>query len=513
MYDEEFSTSHPVFQWIFRVSRNWGGIIELIPAMREQLHSTGSLRDSSPVSRSVSRVGPPPGPEDVSINYSATFRQLFCVAAHDIAKSLDTRLQDLGSLYEDVLTTGTLLKKTPLKDTHTTKNVMAADATTKAGDAEAGFANPIASGKGQLLVVTRKVGTEESNRLQNSGYLFAHLDQVSDPLARSMQVSRDDLYRLVSRLRNFCAREPFFPTQGAYLASFLLQPSPVMKGLEVIVPRDTPDRLPMVKLSSDEMDYDQLKLLSYFNGLTLDDCMVRIDQLLGASSTDDMWLEKFRDRIHELLKKANEPTLRRATFSSQQLDITHGITGQNEPSHATVFAFCGIKDVYSQALQNRDMRYIPLSFFQCLQRTYPGCPDHAIFAQRNHREFSTLFSSLEPKSPTLSSWSEKKWPNIFTFMKSGSTSEVTLSPDSSSEKGLVKIRKCASTDSSQNTSGHLFGGIMVSQNITINEDRQRGSEMELSDLGIRSEATVADKEQQTMADKLISITTSLHGRR
>jgi hypothetical protein len=438
---------------------------------------------------------------------------MFCVAAHDIAKSLDTRLQELGSLYEDVLITGTLLNKTPLKDTHTTKNITAADAATTTGDVETGFTKQATFGKGQLLVLTRKVGIEESNRLQNSGYLFAHLDQISDPLAQSMQVSREDLYHLVSRLQKFCARESFVPTHGAYLATFLLQPSPVMKGLDVIVPRDTPDRLPMVKISSDTMDHTQLKLLSCFDGLTLDDCMTRIDQLFGTSSTDDMWLEKFRYRIHELLKKVNEPALRRATFSSQQLDITHGITGQNEPSHATVFAFCGIKEVYNQTLQSKDMRFIPLSFFKCLQRTYPGCPDHAIFAQRNHREFSTLFSSLEPESPTLSSWSEKKWPTMFTFMKSGSASEVTLSPDTSSEKGLVKIKKCASTDSSQNASGHPFGGIMVSQNITINEDKQDGMEMELSDLGVRSEASVADKEQQTMADKLMSITTSLHGRR
>jgi hypothetical protein len=285
-----------------------------------------------------------------------------------------------------------------------------------------------------------------------------------------------------------------------------------MKGLDVIVPRDTPDRLPMVKLSSDEMDRSQLKLLAHFDGLTLNNCMARIDQLLGVSSTDDMWLEKFRYRIHELLKKVNEPTLHRATFSSQQLEITHGITGREEVSHATVFAFCGIKEVYNQTLQGKDMRYVPLSFFQCFQRTYPGCPDHAIFAQKNHREFSTLFSSLEPEASTVSSRSENRWPTIFPFMKSSSTCNVTLRSDSGySEKGFIKIRKCPSTDTSQSVSGHPFGGIMVSKDITINADKPRGFQMEMSDLGLRTEATVADEEQLTMADKLMSITSSLHG--
>jgi hypothetical protein len=480
--------------------------------MREHLHSTGNLRDLSPAIRNASREGTQSESEDISNSYSATFRQLFCVAAHDIAKSLNTRLQDLGSLYEDVLTTGTLLNKTHWSQSHAPKNIVVADMAATTDDIEVAFANPITFGKGQLLVLTRKVGTEECIRLQNAGYLFAHLDQISDPLARSMQVSRDDLHRLVTNLQSFCARESFVPTQGTYLASFLLQPSPVMKGLDVIVPQDTPDRLPMVKLSSDEMNRSQMKLLSYFDGLTLDDCLVRIDQLLGASPTDDMWLEKFRYRIHELLKKVSEPTLRRATFSSQQLDITHGVTGRKETSHATMFAFCGIKEVYNQTLQGKDMRYVPLSFFQCFQRTYPGCPDHAIFAQKNHREFSTLFSSLEPEAPTVSSRSERRWPTILPFMKSHSTCDVTLRSDSScSEKDLVKIKNCTSSETSQAASAHPFGGIMVSKDITINADKPRGVQMEMTDLGLRSEATVADEEQQTMTDKLMSITSSLHG--
>lgn len=507
-FDEEFSTSHPVFQWIFRVSRHWGGIVDLIPAMRQHLHVTGNLQ-SYPIMRSSSRPESSPGPEDISTTHSSTFRQLFCVAAHDIARSLDTRLQDIGSLYEDVLTTGTLLNKTFCKDFNGSKNMTATDVAQSPREMESGMANPIMFGKGQLLVLTRKVPTEESNRLQNAGYRFAHLDQVNDPLARSMQVSRDDLYRLVGRLQSFCDREPWVPKEGIYLAAFILQPSPIMKGLDVIVPKTMPDHLPMVKLASDKLDQKQLKLLSCFDGLSLDDCIARIDQL-GTSTDDAVWLDKFRYRINELLKKVNEPTLHRATFSCQQLDITHGINGQNETSLATVFAFCGIKEVYNQSIQNKDMQYVPLSFFQCYQRTYPGCPDHAIFAQRNHKEFSTLFSSTESDLPAPSTRSARKWPKPWTFIKtSSSESEDSLNPDSSSEKGLVKVRHGTSTDSSNNVS-HPFA-IMVSQEITIQDDKGV-CQVEMGDLGIRSEASVADKERQTMADKLMSLTTNFHGR-
>ncbi|KAF2117752.1 hypothetical protein BDV96DRAFT_644093 [Lophiotrema nucula] len=499
-FDEDFNTSHPVFQWIFRVSRHWNGIVDLIPAMREHLQSTGYLQTHSPVIGSGSRSSM--GSDD-NTSYSATFRELFCVTAQEIARSLDTRLQDLGTLYEDVLTTGTLLSRMLWGNNAGAKTIVASDVAHS--DLESGIANPILFGKGQLLVMTRKVGTDEANRLQNKGYRFASLDQVGEMLARSLQISREDLNLMVARLQLFCERRPWTPSRGTYLAAFILQPSPVMKGLDVIVPRLTPDRLPMVKLASDELNDEQLRTLKLCEGRTLEECLTRIRQ--GAGTGDDVWLEKFRNKIHELMREVPESALRKATFSARPLSATHGFSGQNDVSEATVFAFCGIKDVYNQTLQSRTLRHVPLSLFQCYQRIYPGCPDHAILAQKNHKEFGSLLSSTIESSPSSPRSPKKWWP----FVRQASVSESSINPDSSSEKGLFGISHYTSADSTNNTSAHPFGGIMVSQEVVINNDNQKmSSQMELSDLGVRSEAGVADQEQQTLADKLVSITTAMH---
>jgi hypothetical protein len=421
---------------------------------------------------------------------------------------MDTRIQDLGCLYEDVLTTGTLLNRTFWRDTHGHKNILAADVATTSGDIEAGIASPVLFGKGQLLVLTRKVGTEEANRLQNNGYRFASMDQIGDPLSRSMQIPRDDLNLLIARLQLYCQREAFIPTEGTYLASFLLQPSPTMKGLDVIVPRATPDRLPMVRLSSEELKPSQRKLLTQFNGLTLEECVNRIKQRANAESEEDMWLEKFRGRVLELLREVPEPCLQQAVFSSQPLSATHGniITGQIDGRNATIFAFCGIKEVNNQTLQSRALRCVPLGFFKTQQRVYPGCPDHGIFAHKNHKEFSTLLQPavLEQPSHSRSRSRWGKWPIASRTM---SVSEQTLNPDSSSEKGLVNISQYASTETT-NTTSHPWGGIMVSQDIVINGNQKDNNSMEMTEMGLRSEAGVQDKEQQTIADKLMTITTS-----
>ncbi|KAL1612448.1 hypothetical protein SLS60_000675 [Paraconiothyrium brasiliense] len=498
-FDEEFKTRHPVFQWLFRVSRHWGGIVDLIPVMRDHLQHTGYLQINTPLgSHSQDSMCT----EEGDSTYSALFRQMFCVTAQDIARSMETRLQDLGQLYEDVLTTGTLLSSTMFKDGHG-KIIIASDVAVPQEDVEAGNNHPVLFGRGQLLVLTRKVEKEEANRLQNIGYRFASTSQIGDHLARSMQISRHDLNGLVIRLQTYCEKRVTIPQAGIHIASFLLQPSPVLKGLDVIVSKASPDRLPMVKFMSHEPTPRQLRILSTFNGLTLDDCLARISSGSGPVNEDEVFTEKFRNRIQELVAQVPEPALRHATFSSQQLDIAHGISGQNEASTATLFAFCGIKEVYSQSLQSEKLQYIPLSFFKTNLRSYPGCPDHGILAHENHKEFSSLFAPVGER-PVPGSNVGAKWASIF-HPKGRRMSEATIPTDSSSEKGLVHVSQ-TTLDPSSNA-GSPFGGIMVSQEVVISQDAD-ASPIKLQDMGVRSQAGVGDCEQLTMADRLLSITTS-----
>jgi hypothetical protein len=496
-FDDEFNTAHPVFQWIFRVSRNWIGISDLIPSMREHLQSTGYLH--APTLGSNSRASTADSEDDSC--YAATFRELFCVTAHEIAKTLDMSLQNLGCLYEDVLTTGTIMNRAIWTGNYGNKTIIAADVATK--DLEAGLVNPILFGKGQMMVLTRRVNTAEAHRLQNLGYGFASIDQVSDQLARSLQIPRDDLENLVGRLQAFSERQFSIPKRGSYIASFLVQPKPGMGGMDVIVPRATPDRLPMVRLSNDELDSRQLTILSAFNGLSLDECLLLVKQQTVTPSEDTLFLEKFRNRIIELLLNCPEQALHTASFSAQPLDMMHGMLAQAESSTATVFAFCGIKEIYVQSLQSLTLKTIPLSFFQTYLRSQAGIADHAILAQKNHKEFSSLqrVPSIA-KMPQSSRGS--KWSRALRSKQSTSTDE-SWQADTCSEKGLVTITQSLT----EPTTHHPWGGIMVTstQDIHIGETKD-GATMEMYDLGVKSQVGIAETEQQTLADRLMSITTA-----
>ncbi|KAF1960282.1 hypothetical protein CC80DRAFT_582781 [Byssothecium circinans] len=501
-FDDDFDIRHPVFQWLFRVSRNWNGIIDLIPSMRDHLQHTGYLQTATPVMGGASRVSLE-DEEDTNNSYSAIFREMFCITAQDIARSMDTRLQDLGHLYENVETTGTLLNARTLFLNAQGKNILAANVAEQM-DLEAGVANPILFGRGQLLVLTRKVEAADASRLQNIGFRFASIEQIGDQLARSLQISREDLTRLIGRLQLSCAREPLIPRKGTYLASFLLQPSPVMQGLDVIVQKATPDRLPMVQLSEEELSQRQVRLLSALNGSTLEDCLMRIERRFGSVTEDDIFLDKVRNRILELVSLVPEPALYQAYFSGQQLDVAHGMSGQNDPLQGTIFAFCGIKEVYNQSIQSPTLQCVPLSFFRANLRSYPGSPDHGILAHKNHKEFGSLHAStLEATAST--SRKARGLSKMFRKHAEVSSSSTSINPDSSSEKGLVDV---SSSTADGSAPSHPFGGIMISKDIVISEDQQDNSPMEMKDLGSRCEAGVADTEQLTVADHLMAITTS-----
>jgi hypothetical protein len=465
--------------------------------MREHLQLTGYLSTQSPVSPMDSRSSMS---SDDDSSYSATFRELFCVTAYDIAKTLDTGLQNLGVLYEEVVTTGASasLARTVFKSNN--KKILAADvAPTR--DAESGLSTPVLFGKGQLLVLTKRVGSAEVKRLQNLGYHFASMEQVGENLARSLQIPRDDLGDLVRRWKAFSEREPSVPESGTYLASFLLQPAPGIRGLEVVVPRSNPDRLPMVNLTSNELTSRQLSILGTFNGRTLDDCLMRTKQRTGQTrSEDDVFLERFHSRMLDLVRDVPESALHHAVFSARQLNIAHGLVGQKEHSSSTLFAFCGIKEIYIQAPQSLTLKCIPMSLFQTYLRSYPGSPDHAILAQNTHKEFAVLLQA-QAATKTAPEPRSSIWPRK--LRKQGSVSSV-IHGDSCSEKGLVDPMS-----PNEAAKGNPWGGIMVTSTRAIVVDETKAEVgVELRDLGVKSSAGIADSEALTLADRLMSITTA-----
>ncbi|GME28140.1 hypothetical protein GTA08_BOTSDO01089 [Neofusicoccum parvum] len=501
-FNDEFNVAHPVFQWIFRVTHNWDSVVDLIGTMRQHLRAVGSLRDpSTPASRGKSSPhekieGPQP-----EVDYSIIFREHFCVAAAELAANMGTTIQKLGTLWEEILMTGTTAAEIKTKSLRRTSKA-------PPDDVEAGLTIPAPAlfGRGQLLFVVRELQKEECADLIASGYSW-----------------------------------------------------------DVLVTRDEPFHLPKINILPEAPNDAMLSFLNYLDNRTIADFSRYINGGLNAQKSECRWTdeeaafaEKLRDGIKLLQTLIPEHFFRQAVFTSRPLrDYTVGTSSRL----ATIFSFCIIPDVHMSSIKSPHLMYTPLSFFRCRQHIHRGSPDHAVLAHSIHREFneirahqqkehgqkmtkagsigSALHANLSRQSsgvPRFGGGSGRGSPGGGSRTKHGgfkawlggmsggnSRRDSGLQPDSASERELVSMGdmlKRVSDESSRDQRNHSIGGfvsgggggglggIMVSQDIRIDDDQKEDSVLEMTDMGIRSEAGQGGKEEETFADQLFEITST-----
>lgn len=482
---------------------------ELIPAMRNHLRSIGSLKDSSLPGSHGSRSGFEDNSSDG--DYSLIFREHFCVAAAELADHVHTPLQRMGILYDQIMMTGTLkaefrggmMRRTP-KDS-------------AAADVESGIKIPTLFGRGQLLFVVRRVDRIEAGRLMSSGYRFASMEQVGDIMARAMQVPRAELAVTVNGLRTFTQRsEEASPAPGTYLACFALKPAVKTSNgsWDVLVLKDYPSQLPKVLLSDRPLQPWQLQVMNGLDGLTINQCIQRLSSMGSDSQVD---IEKaFIRSVHQqtlaLTQVIPEPFFRQAVFSATPVEI-YSQGSSASTNRATLMAFCVIPDVHTASIRSTSsLVYLPWSFFKCQQRCHKASPDHGVLARKIYTEFGNVLAQQKENdsfsSSRRDSLANQPNPRMTRFWPFSSKTRSfgagnNFKPDNISETELVETRSQHDGDG-----GHGFGGIMVSQDVTVDAGTKEDSRIELRDLGTKTEAGVAATEMPIFADKLFSITSA-----
>ncbi|KAF2759618.1 hypothetical protein EJ05DRAFT_536898 [Pseudovirgaria hyperparasitica] len=512
--NDEFNIAHPVFQWIYRVTHHWSGVAILIPTMRSHLRAVGALQGSirPGALRTATTSWDGATAED---DYSAIFREQFCVAAQDLADNLHVPLDSLGTLMDDIMMTGIGSKKFKTKG----GNVMSA--------LEAGMYAPALFGKGQILFLVKQVNKIEAVRLVDQGYRFAHIerptDKVLELMARGMQVKREDLLLKITCMKEFGlqdAEKMKSPLEsGTHISCFVLRP-PVKSsasGWDVLVRKTCPNTLPSVELYSTTLPPSRVQLLERLDGFNYTQCLNYCDKMTNdATTSEDREFHRlvWKTMVH-LEKLLPAAFLRCALFCGTPVNVQNCSASKG----ATLFSFCVIPDVHSSSLSAEDVvNWTPFSFFRCRQRTHKGSVDHILLARRNHIEFGALLANIGVNQLQYHSNTVHK-PSINDVTRNAAAKPLSkllerlgggnkdLTPvhfvtDSSSEKGLVD------RVSREEPSCNPFGGIMVSQDITVDTDDKAAPGIELHDLGMRTEAGVADSETSTYVDQLFRLTSA-----
>ena len=447
---------------------------------------------------------------DGTEDYSQTFKQLFCVAAYDLASMIQEPFDNIGVLYDEIMSTGTLRrsKRDQFLSKSANRQVQ--------GDLEKASGPTMTFGRGQLLFVVRQTNKPEAAQLQANGYRFATVPNIIDHLARSMQVTLEELRPRLESMRNYVAK-PSVLEPGVHLACFALRPL-FQRGFDILVRKSAKNLLPTVQIPISELQSWHTDFISRMDDWTVAACLERLRKLSEISAPDErQFIEQLHNGIVALADQVNHPFFLEARLTARPLRAPcRGLEGTASAGQAAIIAFRVMTDVHQSRSPNHQVEFTPSRFFLCQQHVYPDAPDHAIFARRSHREFAMLnqgqdppdspnprhsiagsrsfgraFLGRQPSSMTLPRWNMN--------LSKRDLSEGATRSDSSSEKHLVDV-----------TTNNPFGSIHISNNITVdvselrNGDRSPG--LEMSNLGGHSEAAVAPVERESFVDELMSLT-------
>ncbi|KAI9848208.1 MAG: hypothetical protein M1837_000882 [Sclerophora amabilis] len=488
-FDDIFNTSHPVFLWIFRVSRNWLGVADLIPSMRRHLHSLEFLDNPRSSTQDATSTLSNEDDEQSPGDYSMIFRELFCVAASELAEQISEPLENLGVLYDEILSTG-----------HTrylsrTRSLVA--------DIEQCTPAPTIFGRGQLLFSVRGTNKAEAAKMQACGFRFAGLENVVDILARSLQVGRADLSTHLLNMRDY-AREERMMEPGVHLGCFAIRAN-VGGGFEALVQSKAKNRLPTVQLPVFNLQQWQISALAPLNGCTAAECIKLLETLM---SSNDLHLRTFSSQLHSaILVLADE--LPNFPFMDALLAATpipvpcRPDGGSVAPSQGLLIAFHIIVSIQTQT-PGAAYEFSPLKFLRTQQHVYKNTPDHHLFAKGIYQEFDHVLQS--PHQPPMS----QRVSNLDAPGLMGSRSSLPKRwsggpPTALERRASIPSRDCGSEKNHRHS--RELGGILVSQEISV---EIRDLSRDKSDHSLRSMSTVdieaAELENSTSyIDRLFAI--------
>ncbi|TKA76793.1 hypothetical protein B0A55_05839 [Friedmanniomyces simplex] len=386
-FSEDFDTAHPVFHWIFRVTRSWPSVSDQIPHMKSHLaaHSGDSDEDSKPISSASSAHYDP----DTYSDYSIVFRERFCCAAASLAAAMHLPTERIGMLYDKIIDTGTLRVEERLGKRAT----LPMD---DALEVESGKSFKL-FGRGQLLFLTKQLNSDDADKLLNAGFRFASIQQVGRHIAETMQIPLPALEYHVAGLRKYVYKLAELEKPGTWLSFFGLIPRPNSKGFDVSVKKEDQDQLPDAQLLSTEPEQWQAEFLQRMDGLRTRSAMTFLEDRNNTDLQRDPRQQHFASIVLQAMVTLSQQVpadwFREARFLARPVFAHYSQATRNRGAAVTwLYAFCVIADMHTSLEACNGVARIPLTFFSARQRCYRGSPDHAILARDIHQEFGPLLA-------------------------------------------------------------------------------------------------------------------------
>ncbi|KAJ5893604.1 hypothetical protein N7495_005295 [Penicillium taxi] len=362
--DDDLTRTHPAFLWAFRASRNWLVVKDLIPFMQNRLESEERAIERHMLSNGVYMDKD----TELQTDFDTLFKHLFCVSAQNLSNDLRVPLQDLGTLYDDVLATAIPVSRL----------------------SRAMGRSSIRTGKGQMMFSVRQLEKHEATRLRSFGFRFATIEHITGTLSRRVHVPETILTERLRDMRDYASSNRSFST-GVHLISFVMRPT-VHDHFEILTTKGTGNPLPSTTLPMTRLQVQHLDLISHMEGWTMNACLKYLQS--KAASQSDIGMEAFREHLVEgistLAKSFPEDMRAAATFSARPLlapcrPTSRASEESNHQPNCTLLTFCVVGTLDTQ-VPNPDFVFTPFRLFRVQQQVNDAIADRDGFSRELSQE-------------------------------------------------------------------------------------------------------------------------------
>jgi hypothetical protein len=430
-------------------------------------------------------------------DFSMVFKELFSLAALDLANQIHQPLETLGTLFEMPLETGRQPRRRKLTHWKRMSDIESSDTEME------NSALPSFLSAGKFLFVLRQVDKADVAQLGAAGFRFAPVPQIANALSKSMELPSDELTARLHYMHEQTASAKLMQS-GLYLACFILRPR-LRQGFDILVPSRAQNKLPAARLPYNELSHGQVEVLKKMDGCT-------VSQMLDWSDVGPVLDVDFcRDLVRalaQLVGRIDDPSLLQAKFSARVVEAPCQPANDksNVAKRCLLVSIHMISTIYTLS-PSPEFVFIPLRSFTVQQQVCMGVADQEAFARQAYLEFAHCFETKDDADDVNSRHSSRT-----PIIPSGSACSPTISqrPRDSLRRSNDEARGSSSTG--DKVVKPASGAIVVSNHVTVditNAVRPPGGEVEAGgegeEMGTIGRASTAALETETYVDKLFAL--------
>ncbi|KAJ3455321.1 hypothetical protein MRS44_013921 [Fusarium solani] len=463
-----FSISHPIFQWMFQASRNWSTISNFVGGMRRhmsQLPHSSTHKDGRRGIQLISEYG------EIIERYDVVFKELFCLAAAELADRFHEDLTSVGVLWDEIIPTGPggkwpraqsrmgsrLSLSWGMGDAHE-------DNQSGSDMAEKGLnARQQDFGRGLLMLLIRRVESDrDAERFVSAGYRFAELHQVSNIIRSCMQIQSSDFETKLRSMSTYTTKHNEAPPRCSYRILLPSEPASA-PDFEVLVQKDARHLLPSTALPLKTLENWHVQFLRRFENMPVSKILQSLKEEISArqNAQEIEFAGQLSETIKTLCEWTQEPLFEDAVLTSTMVRVP--CRGDEEWVQSTMIVMRRVIPIHS-VLSSPNCEFVPLSFFKMRQFSAQFQQE---FIRRVHQEFGHVVKLADRREGSPDSepgFLSKFWP----FGRSDSLVATRMN---SKTMAAVRGRRALSPNSRQ--ARPPCGDIMMFQDITADVEERK----------------------------------------